>query len=145
MLGYIHREVAKKCPSVMAMVLAISASELHAKNTHSEDSFEHQSNSSDLDMGINYYRRALQDMSSLLKNDQQQLSQDRLHAIFATFFLMISYEQQFQFNSNGDSIHIKGVRSFLQTHFESPTDGQNRVSLVKRLPPLCRLLLLYIL
>ncbi|KAL4928632.1 Rh-like protein/ammonium transporter [Aspergillus undulatus] len=110
--SYLYRGPAASSKAIMRMILALSASDMHRNGlvlrTPGRPTAE--------DHGRYHYGLAVKEFRELLENREGPVSQAELEIVFATMFLMISYEWQFGQSANDLRLHLRGVRSLLEAH-----------------------------
>ncbi|PWY65696.1 Rh-like protein/ammonium transporter [Aspergillus heteromorphus CBS 117.55] len=111
---YLYQGPATTSKVIMRMILALSASDMH------RNGLVHRSPGRPTaeDHGRYHYGMAVKEFRQLLETPKQQISFAELEMIFATMFLMITYEWQFGHCVRHLQLHLQGVRSLLETHPE---------------------------
>lgn len=104
----------------MRMILALSATDMHRSGLlrspgrlTAEDHARH------------HYSLAVREFRQSLETRDGPISQAELEIIFATMFLMVSFEWQWGESVNALQLHLRGVRSLLESHpvlFEGQVD-----------------------
>ncbi|KAJ5965214.1 uncharacterized protein N7479_005090 [Penicillium vulpinum] len=90
---------------IMRMILALSASDMHRNRLIARSQ----------DHGRYHYSQAVKEFRQLLETPRQVSLHD-IEIVFATVFLMISWESQFGHSVRHLQLHLQGVRSLLETH-----------------------------
>ena len=111
-LGYLYRGPAASNKVIMRMIMALSASDMHrhglAVRSPGRPTAE--------DHGRYHYSLAVKEFRQLLETPRRQVSVAELEIIFATMFLMVTYEWQFGHSVRHLQLHLHGVRSLLESH-----------------------------
>ncbi|KAL2822921.1 Rh-like protein/ammonium transporter [Aspergillus granulosus] len=109
---YLYQGPAIASKLIMRMVLALSASDMHRKGL----AVRLPGHPTAEDHGRYHYGRAVKEFRQLLETPRESVSQAELETIFATMFLMICYEWQFGESVQDIQLHLRGVRSLLESH-----------------------------
>jgi hypothetical protein len=96
----------------MRMILALSASDMHRNGLATRSPGRPTAE----DHGRYHYSLAVKEFRQLLETPRRQVSMAELEMIFATMFLMITYEWQFGHSVRHLQLHLHGVRSLLESH-----------------------------
>ncbi|KAJ5813423.1 uncharacterized protein N7503_000173 [Penicillium pulvis] len=111
-LGYLYQGPAATNKVIMRMILALSASDMHrhglAVRSPGRPTAE--------DHGRYHYSLAVKEFRQLLETPRRHVSVAELEIIFATMFLMVTYEWQFGNSVRHLQLHLHGVRSLLESH-----------------------------
>ncbi|CAL5873038.1 uncharacterized protein PFLUO_LOCUS7307 [Penicillium psychrofluorescens] len=97
---------------IMRMILALSASDMHRSGLVVRSPGRPTAD----DHGRYHYSLAVKEFRQLLETPRRQVSLAELEMIFATMFLMITYEWQFGHSVRHLQLHLHGVRSLLESH-----------------------------
>jgi len=97
---------------IMRMILALSASDMHRNGLATRSPGRPTAE----DHGRYHYSLAVKEFRQLLETPRRQVSMAELEMIFATMFLMITYEWQFGHSVRHLQLHLHGVRSLLESH-----------------------------
>ncbi|KAL3454400.1 Rh-like protein/ammonium transporter [Aspergillus insuetus] len=110
--SYLYQGPAIASKLIMRMILAISASDMHRNGL----AVRLPGHPTAEDHGRYHYGRAVKEFRQLLETPRELVSQAELETIFATMFLMICYEWQFGESVQDLQLHLRGVRSLLESH-----------------------------
>ncbi|KAJ5238991.1 hypothetical protein N7468_003610 [Penicillium chermesinum] len=110
--SYLYQGPATTNKVIMRMILALSASDMHRQGLVAP-SLGHSTAD---DHGRYHYSQAVKEFRQLLETPRRQVSVDELETIFATIFLMVTYEWQFGTSVRHLQLHLHGVRSLLESH-----------------------------
>lgn len=144
MLSYLHSTIATHEKGVMSAFIAVAAMELSCLNpSMDQDAIEsdslHFRRRRLQRLGLEHYRLALRDLSSVL---ERAAKDDRtaadLDSLFAMWFLILNFELYKSDLTEISHMHLNGIRSFLSKC--CPSDGS--VGGLK-LPPASQQLLLF--
>ncbi|RDW70536.1 uncharacterized protein DSM5745_08047 [Aspergillus mulundensis] len=108
--SYLYREPAAASKVIMRMILALSANDMHRNGLVARSPGRPTAE----DHARYHYGLAVKEFRHLLEARKGSISRDELEIIFATMFLMISYEWQFGQSVQDLQLHLRGVRSLLQ-------------------------------
>lgn len=136
--AYIYRELAKCNSSVMHMVMAMGAKELHLQQatcSHHNTSLRPLAEAGEV-----HYCHALSHLSQLL-HLPVPITDETIDTILTLFYLMVFYEAQFGDNNATTSIHLQGLVSFFRSSKQLSGTNGDKLS-IDRLPPLSQHLLL---
>ncbi|KAL5338253.1 Rh-like protein/ammonium transporter [Aspergillus crustosus] len=97
---------------IMRMILALSACDMHRNGLVVR--FPGRPTAGD--HARYHYGLAVKEFRQLLETPQGPISRAELETIFATMFLMITYEWQFGQSVHDLELHMRGVRSLLESH-----------------------------
>ncbi|KAF3401945.1 hypothetical protein F1880_009953 [Penicillium rolfsii] len=131
---YLHSNIARDSPTVMMMLLAISANEFDSRQLGEGHKLW------GMNTGTGYYTEALRRFSTSFNNREFQ-SAKTYNEDFAVFFLMLYYEHQFGTDPEGFKAHIRGFYAFFRAYCSA---GSLIRKGLERLPILSQQLLLYI-
>ncbi|KAL3456052.1 Rh-like protein/ammonium transporter [Aspergillus heterothallicus] len=109
---YLYQGPAIASKLIMRMILALSASDMHRNGL----AVRLPGHPTAEDHGRYHYGRAVKGFRQLLETPRESVSQAELETIFATMFLMIHYEWQFGESVQDLQLHIRGVRSLIESH-----------------------------
>lgn len=138
MFAYIHSNIATWEPGVMRAFIAVASAErtcLHLGEN------EPQVKARSLQqLGMTQYRLALKDLSSVVdRAARDDRSPADLDALFAMWFLILTFESCHADLVSVSHVHLNGMRSFLSKVFASESsDGRE-----PQLPPASQQLLFY--
>ncbi|KAL2817065.1 Rh-like protein/ammonium transporter [Aspergillus cavernicola] len=110
-LRYLYQGPAASSKVIMRMILALSASDMYRNGLVVRS----PGRPSAQDHARYHYGLAVKEFRQLLETPQGPISQVELETIFATMFLMISYEWQFGQSVHDLQLHLRGVRSLLES------------------------------
>ncbi|KAL4782145.1 Rh-like protein/ammonium transporter [Aspergillus varians] len=110
--SYLYQGPATSNKVIMRMILALSASDMHRNGLVVRSPGRPTAD----DHARYHYGLAVKEFRQLLETRKGPISQSELEMIFATMFLMISYEWQFGQSVHGLHLHLRGVRSLLESH-----------------------------
>lgn len=96
----------------MRMIIALSASDMHRNGLVVRSPGRPTAD----DHARYHYGLAVKEFRQLLETREGPVSQTELEMVFATMFLMISYEWQFGQSIQDLQLHLRGVRSLLESH-----------------------------
>ena len=108
---YLYQGPAAANKVVMRMLLAISANDMHRNGLIMRPSGRPTAE----DHAHYHYSLAAKEFRQLLETPKQYISQRDLEMIFATMFLMVIYEWQFGQSPRNLQLHLRGVRSLLES------------------------------
>ncbi|KAL4907219.1 hypothetical protein BDW74DRAFT_166719 [Aspergillus multicolor] len=108
--NYLYREPAAASKVIMRMILALSANDMHRNGLVVRSPGRPTAE----DHARYHYSLAVKEFRQLLEARKGSISRDELEIVFATMFLMISYEWQFGQSVQDLQLHLRGVRSLLQ-------------------------------
>ena len=136
---YLCQNIGSDKSVVMRSILALSASELYRAG---KDNHE-LSLTKDEDLGLRYYRSALQELLIALSDLKSPTYS--LESVLGAFYLLICYEAKFGTAVSNLKLHIEGARSYVESQIENiMTEAASSDTPVKsRLTPLCAQLLLW--
>ncbi|KAJ6129277.1 transcriptional regulator family: Fungal Specific TF [Penicillium capsulatum] len=97
---------------IMRMILALSARDMHRNGLLMQSPGRPTAE----DHGRYHYSLAVKEFRQLLETPRRSVSVAELEMIFATMFLMITYEWQFGHSVRHLQLHLHGVRSLLESH-----------------------------
>lgn len=97
---------------IMRMILALSASDMHRNGLVVRSPGRPTAE----DHGRYHYSLAVKEFRQLLETPRRSVSVAELEIIFATMFLMITYEWKFGHSVRHLQLHLHGVRSLLESH-----------------------------
>lgn len=109
---YLYQGPAATNKVIMRMILALSASDMHRHGLVVTSPGRPTAD----DHGRYHYSQAVKEFRQLLETPRQQVSVAELEIIFATMFLMVTYEWQFGNSVRHLQLHLHGVRSLLESH-----------------------------
>ena len=133
---YLYQVPAATNKIIMRMILAVSASDMHRHGLVVPSSGRPTAE----DHGRYHYSLAVKEFRQSLETSQRQVSVEELEIVFAIMFLMIIYEWQFGNSVCNLQLHLRGVRSLLESHpqlfrlkdingvFLSPEDADGNLS-----------------
>lgn len=110
--GYLYQGPAATNKVIMRMILALSASDMHRHGLV----LQSPGRSTADDHGRYHYSLAVKEFRQLLEMPRRHISVEELQIIFATMFLMVTYEWQFGHSVRHLQLHLHGVRSLLTSH-----------------------------
>lgn len=96
---------------IMRMILAISASDIHRNGLVVRSPGRATAD----DHARYHYTLAAKEFRQLLEAPKEQVSQTELEQVFVTMFLMVIYEWQFGHYLSNLQLHLRGVRSLLES------------------------------
>ncbi|KAF3385224.1 hypothetical protein F1880_003136 [Penicillium rolfsii] len=154
---YLYQGPAATNKVIMRMFLALSASDMHRQGLVVRSPGRPTAE----DHGRYHYSLAVKEFRQLLETPRRSVSAEELEIIFATMFLMVTYEWQFGHSVRHLQLHLDGVRSLLESHpqlfrlkdindvflspgAESPSSDDNVTSRVSFIPEQFLLWILYI-
>ncbi|KAL4946745.1 hypothetical protein BDV06DRAFT_208403 [Aspergillus oleicola] len=126
--SYLYQGPAASSKAIMRMILALSANDMHRNGLVVRSPGRPTAE----DHARYHYGLAVKEFRQLLETREGPISQAELEIVFATMFLMISYEWQFGQSVNDLQLHLRGVRSLLKAHpklFEIGDVGEMLMSL----------------
>lgn len=109
---YLYQGPATTNKVIMRMILALSASDMHRNGLVVRS----PGRPSAEDHGRYHYSLAVKEFRQLLETPRRSVSVAELEVIFATMFLMITYEWKFGHSVRHLQLHLHGVRSLLESH-----------------------------
>lgn len=109
---YLYQGPAATNKVIMRMILAIAASDMHRQGLIVRSPGRPTAE----DHGRYHYSLAVKEFRQLLETPRRSVSVAELEIIFATMFLMVTYEWQFGHSVRHLQLHIHGVRSLLESH-----------------------------
>lgn len=109
---YLYEGPATTNKVIMRMILALSASDMHREGLAVSSPGRPTAD----DHGRYHYSQAVKEFRELLEKPRRQVSVEELEIIFATMFLMVTYEWQFGSSVRHLQLHLHGVRSLLDSH-----------------------------
>ncbi|KAH8422347.1 Zn(II)2Cys6 transcription factor [Aspergillus melleus] len=112
--NYLYQGPAATNKVIMRMILALSASDMHRNGLVVRSPGRPTAE----DHGRYHYGLAVKEFRQLLETPKLQVTPTELEIIFATMFLMITYEWQYGHCVHHLQLHLQGVRSLLETHPE---------------------------
>ncbi|KAL4948799.1 Rh-like protein/ammonium transporter [Aspergillus filifer] len=110
--SYLYQGPAAASKAIMRMILALSANDMHRNGLVARSPGRPTAE----DHSRYHYGLAVKEFRQLLETREGPVTQPELEIVFATMFLMISYEWQFGQSVNDLQLHIRGVRSLLEAH-----------------------------
>ncbi|CBF89366.1 uncharacterized protein ANIA_10083 [Aspergillus nidulans FGSC A4] len=110
--SYLYQGPAASSKVVMRMILALAANDMHRNGLLVRS----PGRPSAEDHARYHYGLAVKEFRQLLETREKPLSQPELEIVFASMFLMISYEWQFGQSVQDLQLHLRGVRSLLESH-----------------------------
>ncbi|KAL4973113.1 Rh-like protein/ammonium transporter [Aspergillus desertorum] len=110
--SYLYRGPAAASKVVMRMILALAANDMHRNGLVVRSPGRPTAE----DHARYHYGLAVKEFRQLLETREKPLSQHELEIVFASMFLMISYEWQFGQSVQDLQLHLRGVRSLLESH-----------------------------
>lgn len=110
--GYLYQGPAATNKVIMRMILALAASDMHRHGLLVRSPGRRTAD----DHGRYHYSLAVKEFRQLLETPRRQVSVEELESIFATMFLMVTYEWQFGHSVRHLQLHLHGVRSLLDSH-----------------------------
>lgn len=139
---YLYQGPAATNKVIMRMILALSASDMHRNGLIVRSPGRPTAE----DHGRYHYGLAVKEFRQSLVSPRQ-ISPAELEVIFATMFLMVTYEWQYGNCVRHLQLHLQGVRSLLETHpelfqikdvnnvllsveSEPPNESESRVSFI---------------
>ena len=111
-LCYLYEGPAVTNKIIMRMILALSASDMHRHGFVARSPGRPTAE----DHGRYHYSLAVKEFRQLLETPRRHVSVAELETIFATMFLMVTYEWQFGHSVRHLQLHLHGVRSLLESH-----------------------------
>ncbi|KAF9892122.1 hypothetical protein FE257_002528 [Aspergillus nanangensis] len=112
--GYLYQGPAASNKVIMRMLLALSASDMHRQGLVVRSPGRPTAE----DHARYHYGLAVKEFRQLLESPKRVVSTSELEMIFATMFLMVTYEWQYGHCVHHLQLHLQGVRSLLETHPE---------------------------
>jgi hypothetical protein len=109
---YLYEGPAASNKVIMRMILALSASDMHRDGLVVRSPGRPTAE----DHGRYHYSLAVKEFRQLLETPRRNVSVEELEIIFATMFLMVTYEWQFGHSVRHLQLHLHGVRSLLESH-----------------------------
>lgn len=109
---YLYQGPAATNKVIMRMILALSASDMHRYGLVVRSPGRPTAE----DHGRYHYSLAVKEFRQLLETPRRHVSVEELEIIFATMFLMVTYEWQFGHSVRHLQLHLHGVRSLLESH-----------------------------
>lgn len=109
---YLYQEPAATNKVIMRMILALAASDMHRQGLVVRSPGRPTAE----DHGRYHYSLAVKEFRQLLETPRRSVSVEELEIIFATMFLMVTYEWQFGHSVRHLQLHLHGVRSLLESH-----------------------------
>lgn len=109
---YLYQGPASTNKVIMRMILALSASDMHRQGLVLRSPGRPTAEAH----GRYHYSLAIKEFRQLLETPRRHVSVAELEIIFATMFLMITYEWQFGHSVRHLQLHLHGVRSLLESH-----------------------------
>ncbi|KAJ5159384.1 uncharacterized protein N7482_006388 [Penicillium canariense] len=109
---YLYRGPAATNKVIMRMILAMSATDMHRQGLVVRSPGRPTAE----DHGRYHYSLAVKEFRQLLETPRRRVSVSELETIFATMFLMITYEWYFGHSVRHLQLHLDGVRSLLVSH-----------------------------
>ncbi|KAJ5894883.1 hypothetical protein N7495_006574 [Penicillium taxi] len=110
--NYLYQSPASNNKVIMRMIIALSASDMHRYGLVVRSPGRPTAE----DHGRYHYSLAVKEFRQLLETPRRDVSVAELEMIFATMFLMITYEWQFGHSVRHLQLHLDGVRSLLKSH-----------------------------
>jgi hypothetical protein len=110
--SYLYQGPAASSKVVMRMILALAANDMHRNGL----AVRSPGRPTAEDHARYHYGLAVKEFRQLLETREKPLSQPELEIVFASMFLMISYEWQFGQSVQDLQLHLRGVRSLLESH-----------------------------
>jgi hypothetical protein len=111
--------MASKSPAIMRMIIALSASELHALKRPSVVSGLPLTENH----GAHNYNIALEELSPTLDPADQKYADGDLEIHLACLFFMAHYELKFGYSHDHLRLHLQGVRALLESYNSFLLDG----------------------
>ncbi|KAL4891482.1 Zn(II)2Cys6 transcription factor [Aspergillus ambiguus] len=111
---YLYQGPAASNKVIMRMILALSASDMHRQGLVVRS----PGRPSAEDHARFHYGHAVKEFRQLLESPKRDISTTELEMIFATMFLMVTYEWQYGNCVHHLQLHLQGVRSLLESHPE---------------------------
>ncbi|GAB1218042.1 hypothetical protein ATERTT37_007288 [Aspergillus terreus] len=111
---YLYQGPAASNKVIMRMILALSASDMHRQGLVVRSPGRPTAE----DHARFHYGHAVKEFRQLLESPKRELSTTELEMIFATMFLMVTYEWQYGNCVHHLQLHLQGVRSLLESHPE---------------------------
>ncbi|KAL4806815.1 hypothetical protein BDV18DRAFT_120206 [Aspergillus unguis] len=108
--SYLYQGPAVSSNVIMRMMLALSANDMYRQGL----AIRPPGRPTAEDHARYHYGLAVKEFRQSLATREGPISQPELEAIFATMFLMVSYEWQFGQSVDDLQLHIRGVRSLLE-------------------------------
>ena len=109
---HLYQSPAATNKVIMRMILALSASDMHRQGL----AVRSPGRPTAEDHGRYHYSLAVKEFRQLLETPRRSVSVGELEVIFATMFLMVTYEWQFGHSVRHLQLHLHGVRSLLESH-----------------------------
>ncbi|EPS32981.1 hypothetical protein PDE_07942 [Penicillium oxalicum 114-2] len=109
---YLYQGPAATNKVIMRMLLAIAASDMHRQGLVVRSPGRPTAD----DHGRYHYSLAVKEFRQLLEAPRESVSVAELEIIFATMFLMVTYEWQFGHSIRHLQLHLHGIRSLLESH-----------------------------
>lgn len=109
---YLYQGPAATNKVIMRMILALSACDMHRHGLVVRSPGRPTAE----DHGRYHYSLAVKEFRQLLETPRRHVSVEELEIIFATMFLMVTYEWQFGHSVRHLQLHLHGVRSLLESH-----------------------------
>ncbi|KAJ5102425.1 hypothetical protein NUU61_004647 [Penicillium alfredii] len=109
---YLYQGPAAANKVIMRMILALSATDMYRNGL----AVRSPGRPTAEDHGRYHYSLAVKEFRQLLETPRRHVSVAELEIIFATMFLMITYEWQFGHSIRHLQLHLHGVRSLLESH-----------------------------
>jgi hypothetical protein len=109
---YLYQGPAATNKVIMRMILALAASDMHRQGLVVRSPGRPTAE----DHGRYHYSLAVKEFRQLLETPRRSVSVEELEIIFATMFLMVTYEWQFGHSVRHLQLHLHGVRSLLESH-----------------------------
>jgi hypothetical protein len=109
---YLYQGPAATNKVIMRMLLALAASDMHRQGLVVRSPGRPTAE----DHGRYHYSLAVKEFRQLLETPRRSVSVEELEIIFATMFLMVTYEWQFGHSVRHLQLHLHGVRSLLESH-----------------------------
>lgn len=109
---YLYEGPAATNKVIMRMILALAASDMHREGLVIRSPGRPTAE----DHGRYHYSLAVKEFRQLLETPRRNVSIEELEIIFATMFLMVTYEWQFGHSVRHLQLHLHGVRSLLESH-----------------------------
>ncbi|KAJ5097860.1 hypothetical protein N7532_004861 [Penicillium argentinense] len=109
---YLYEGPAATNKVIMRMILALAASDMHRHGLVVRSPGRPTAD----DHGRYHYSLAVKEFRQLLEAPRRNVSVEELEIIFATMFLMVTYEWQFGHSVRHLQLHLHGVRSLVESH-----------------------------
>ncbi|KAJ5488547.1 hypothetical protein N7539_003437 [Penicillium diatomitis] len=109
---YLYSGPAATNKVIMRMLLAMAASDMHRHGLVGRSPGRPTAD----DHGRYHYSLAVKEFRQLLETPRESVSIAELEVIFATMFLMVTYEWQFGHSIRHLQLHLHGIRSLLGSH-----------------------------